>query len=59
LDFVRPVFIGDTLTASFEIVRIEKDRERIVMDGVIRNQEGEEVLRGVAEVSLLRRLKDA
>jgi 3-hydroxybutyryl-CoA dehydratase len=59
LTFVRPVFIGDTLTASFEIVRIERERERIEMDGVIRNQEGEEVLRGVAVVSLLRQVAEA
>ena len=57
LEFLRPVYIGDTLTAEFEITAIDRAAERIELAGSIRNQDGVTVIRGQAEASLLRSLK--
>ncbi|HXH04602.1 MAG TPA: MaoC family dehydratase [Candidatus Competibacteraceae bacterium] len=58
LEFLRAVHIGDTLTASLEITRIDRAAELIEMDAWIDNQRGERVIRGKATASLLRGLKE-
>ncbi|MBU8912003.1 MAG: MaoC family dehydratase [Desulfobacterales bacterium] len=58
LDFLRPVFIGDTLCAWFEIVKIDQDKEEIVIKSWIENQDGENVIEGKAVTGLLRGLKE-
>jgi acyl dehydratase len=58
LDFHRPVYVGDTLTASLEITRIDADNELIEMQGNITNQHGDTVISGLAKASLLRSLKE-
>ena len=57
LEFLRPVFIGDTLNAWFEIDSIDPEREQIHIKSWIENQDGEIVIVGKAVASLLRGLK--
>jgi len=57
LEFLRPVFIGDTLIAWFEIVAIDPEKERIEIKSWIENQDGQKVVAGRAVTSLLRGLK--
>jgi acyl dehydratase len=54
LEFLRPVYIGDTLTATFTIIRIDRDDENIELEGEISNQNGDKVIRGIAVASLMR-----
>ncbi len=56
LEFLRPVFIGDTLCACFEIISIDADSEEIVIKSWIENQEGEIVIKGQTVAGLLRGL---
>lgn len=58
LDFLKPVYPGDTLTATFRVAAVDREAERIDLDGRIDNQRGECVVTGTAVVSLLRRLVD-
>lgn len=57
LEFLHPVFIGDTLHAWFEIVQIDQDKEEIVIKSWIENQDGVNVIEGETVASLLRGLK--
>ena len=57
LEFLRPVFIGDTLCAWFEIVEIDQEKEEIVIKSWIENQDGKNVIEGRVVASLLRGLK--
>ncbi len=57
LEFLRPVFIGDTLCAFFEIVAIDPEKEKIEIKSWIENQDGENVIEGKTVASLLRGLK--
>jgi len=57
LEFLRPVHIGDTLTAWFEIMEIDLEKEEIVIKSWIENQDGKVVIQGEAVTSLLRELK--
>jgi 3-hydroxybutyryl-CoA dehydratase len=58
IEFLKPVFIGDTLTAWFEIIAIAIDNEEIVIKSWIENQDGENIMEGKTVASLLRKLKD-
>jgi len=57
LEFHRPVYVGDTLTASLEITRIDSQEEVIEMQGQITNQNGETIISGMATATLLRGFK--
>ncbi len=57
LDFHRPVYVGDTITATLEITRIDPQDEMIEMQGEITNQAGETVISGTSSATLLRGLK--
>ena len=57
LEFLRPVFIGDTLCAWFEIVEIDQEMEEIVIKSWIENQDGKSVIEGMADAGLLRGMK--
>ena len=52
LKFKAPVFIGDTITATVEVVKIRADRGIITLDTTCVNQEGSVVLEGEAVVML-------
>jgi len=56
LEFLLPVFIGDTLCAWFEIIDIDSENEEIVIKSWIENQYGENVIEGKTVASLLRGL---
>jgi 3-hydroxybutyryl-CoA dehydratase len=51
LNFRAPVRIGDTITATVEVVEIRKEKKRARLSTVCVNQEGVVVLDGEAEVS--------
>lgn len=59
LEFLLPAFIGDTLTAWFEIVSIDTVTEEVVIKSWIENQNGENVIEGKTVASLLRGVKRA
>jgi acyl dehydratase len=59
LEFLRPVFIGDTLVAWFEIIAVDPEKELIEIKSWIENQDGQKVVTGRAVASLLRGLKNA
>lgn len=50
LRFTRPVRIGDTVTARVEVAELTPEDRRVVLATTCRNQEGETVLEGEAEV---------
>jgi acyl dehydratase len=54
LVFLRPVHIGDTVTARFEIIRIDPDAETITLRSWVENQRGETVIDGEACAGFLR-----
>ncbi len=54
LEFLRPVFIGDTLCAWFEIVEIDEKKKEVTIKSWIENQDGENVIEGRAVAGLLR-----
>ncbi len=58
LEFLRPVFIGDTLCAWFEIVEIDREKEEVLIKSWIENQDGDNVIEGKAVAGLLRGLKE-
>ena len=58
LEFLRPVFIGDTLFVWFEIVEIDQEKEEVVIKSWIENQDGKNVIEGKAVAGLLRGLKE-
>jgi len=51
LNFRAPVLIGDTITASVEVVEIKENKNRIRLKTTCENQEGVMVLDGEAMVS--------
>lgn len=48
--FLKPVHIGDTLTARVAVVEIERERGRVRLATVVTNQAGADVLDGEAAV---------
>ena len=51
LNFLAPVAIGDTITATAEVVELNMDKKRARLKTVCTNQDGREVLVGEALVS--------
>ncbi len=49
-DFKRPVYVGDTITATVEVVRKDEARNRVWLRTSCTNQRGELVLDGEAEM---------
>jgi len=52
LKFVKPVFIGDEVTASVEITNIREDKPIITLKTVCANHDGEVVIDGEAVVRI-------
>ncbi len=50
LTFVKPVRVGDTITARVEVLEVIRERNRIRLSTVCTNQSGDEVLSGEAWV---------
>ena len=50
LRFVKPVFIGDTVTATVTVKEKIEEKNRLKLDTVVTNQRGEAVITGTATV---------
>lgn len=48
--FSRPVFLGDAITAECEVIELRDDKHIVKLKTTCINQEGKEVLSGVATV---------
>ena len=55
LEFLKPVRIGDTLTAIFEVDSIDRENNCIELAGWIENQRGEIVIEGRTLASLMKK----
>jgi 3-hydroxybutyryl-CoA dehydratase len=51
LDFLAPVYFGDTITARVEVIEIDVDRNRVKFKTTCENQHGQQVLDGMAVTS--------
>ena len=58
LEFLKPVYVGDTLRVSLEIVSIDPENELIHMKGFVRNQDNHVVIEGSSTATLLRGYTD-
>jgi len=54
LNFLRPVHVGETMTAHFAVRSVDRAKHRLVIDAWIENEAGERVIEGVCEAGLLR-----
>ena len=54
LEFLRPVRIGETVTAHFVVRSIDRDKHRLTIDSWIENEAGERVVEGTCQAGLLR-----
>lgn len=54
--FVKPVHIGDTITATAEVIEKIDAKRRIVMRTVIKNQRGEVVVDGKAVAMVMKKM---
>ena len=50
LKFTKPVHIGDTVTATATVVVIILEKNRVILDTTVVNQDGEVVIKGKATV---------
>ncbi len=50
LRFVRPVFLGDTVTATATVVERMEEKNRLKLETIVTNQKGEPVITGFATV---------
>lgn len=51
LRFLKPVRVGETITARVEVVEVDRERNRVRLKTTCLNQRGEEVLVGEASVA--------
>ena len=54
LAFLRPVYVGDTVTAHFVVRAVDRVRHRLDIESWIENEAGERVIEGKCEAGLLR-----
>lgn len=52
-DFMRPVYIGDTLQVTGKVVEKHDTTKRVIIKAEIRNQDGKKVSRARIEVGLI------
>ncbi|EIC82124.1 MaoC family dehydratase [Serratia sp. M24T3] len=50
LKFIKPTFIGDTITAHIEVIEIDLERKRVRLSTTCVNQHGDAVIKGIATV---------
>jgi 3-hydroxybutyryl-CoA dehydratase len=53
IHFLRPVHIGETVTAHFVVRSVDRQRHRLEIESWIENANGERVLDGMCEAGLL------
>lgn len=51
LNFIAPVYIGDTITAFVEVLDINVSKNRVLLKTICRNQENKLIIEGQALVS--------
>lgn len=54
LAFLRPLYVGDTVTAHFVVRAVDRVRHRLDIESWIENEAGERVIEGKCEAGLLR-----
>jgi len=54
LNFLRPVHVGETVTAHFAVRSVDRAKHRLAIDAWIANEAEERVIVGVCEAGLLR-----
>lgn len=54
IQFLLPVFVGDTVTAHFVVRSVDRSRHRLEIETWVENEAGQRVLEGTAEAGLLR-----
>ncbi len=54
INFLRPVYVGDTVTAHFVVRSVDRAKHRLQIDSWIENSAGERVIEGTCEAGLLR-----
>jgi 3-hydroxybutyryl-CoA dehydratase len=52
--FLRPVYVGETVTAQFRVRSVNRAKHRLEIDAWIENEKGERVVEGTCEAGLLR-----
>lgn len=50
LNFTKPVYAGDALTISVTVEQVMPDRNRVRLATLVENQDGQTVLKGMAEI---------
>ena len=58
LEFHRPVYVGETVTAIFEITAVDETDEILEISSRIENEAGEVVVSGLCTAGLIRRFID-
>lgn len=53
LKFVKPVFIGDTVTAAATVTNIREDKPIVTVETICTNQDGDTVVKGEAAIMVL------
>lgn len=53
LKFIKPTFLGDTITATATVSKIREERGIVFLDTVCTNQHGETTVKGEAAVMIL------
>ena len=48
LSFKKPVFLNDTITATCTVKELQVERNRVIMETIARNQNGDLVISGTA-----------
>lgn len=54
LKFLRPVHVGETVTAHFVVRAIDRTKHRLEIEAWIENEAGQHVIEGTCEAGLLR-----
>lgn len=54
LEFLRPVHVGETVTAHFIVRSVDRAKHRLEIEAWIENSAGERVVEGTCEAGLLR-----
>ena len=50
LRFLKPVGLGDTVTVTLTVARLDPDKRRVAFDCTVVNQDGQQVVSGTADV---------
>jgi acyl dehydratase len=54
INFLLPVYVGETVTAHFVVRSVDRSKHRLEIDAWIENEAGEHVIEGTCEAGLLR-----